>query len=308
MIRHWWWLLVLAVGPLELGAHLFFSRRAPGLDDYRALQARVTALRKPGDVVIIAPRWAEPIARTAWGDALLPIAELGRLDLARFERVVLVTSMGQVAPELSGFARLVREAHGPFVVEVLKNPGFAPVKADLNERVVPELLAVAVVQGSGERSPCIWSDSAVVRTGGLGGPAALPRERFQCVGGEDRFVGISILDDQEFRPRRCIWAHPPDGGYLELSFSKVPRGRAVIGAAGLSYLLTRDGVGSDVSLEVLADGVSLGTHRERDTEGWQGFRFELPGSSQESSEVELTFRVSSVKAENRDFCFQAEVR
>ena len=307
VLRRWWWLLVLAIGPLEWVAHLYFAQRAPGLLEYRALEPRLSALKKSGDILLVAPAWAEPIARAALGDGWFSARDLGRLDLKRYPRAVVLKSLGQEAREVQSFRLLSSEAFGRFTLEVRENPGFEPLKADLAEWISPATLGVAIVLDSGERLACSWTTQATVQAGGLAGPAAFPRARFQCPGGNERFVGVSILDDQEFRPRRCIWAHPPNNGYLELKFKGVPFGAKLSGAAGLSYLLTRDGAGADVQLEVWGDGKLLGRHLERDVLGWQPFAMALPARGNGSS-FELSFRVRSEEAAGRDFCFQAEIR
>ncbi len=307
VFRRWWWLLVLAIGPLEFLAHWYFAQRAPGLSEYQALAPRLSALRKSGDVLLVAPAWAAPIARTALGDGWFSERDLGRLDLKRYPRAVVVKSLGQELSEVQSFRVVSSEIFGRFTLEVRENPGFEPLRADLVEGVSPDRLGVTLVLDSGEQLACSWTTQATVEAGGLAGPAAFPRARFQCPGGNERLVGVSILDDQDFRPRRCIWAHPPDNGYLELKFQGVPFGGHVFGAAGLSYLLTRDGAGANIELEVWGEGKLLGRHLERDVLGWQSFAMALPARG-EGSTFELSFRVRSENAAGRDFCFQAEIR
>ena len=81
------WLLggLLALGIAESAGQLWASRRAPSFEAYAQLVEPVRRLKGPTDVVIVAPRWAEPLARRALGSDVFPLQELARSDVARFE-------------------------------------------------------------------------------------------------------------------------------------------------------------------------------------------------------------------------------
>ncbi len=102
---------------------------------------------------------------------------------------------------------------------------------------------------------------------------AFPRERYACSGGPAYFVGVTIIDDQDYRPRRCIFAHPTVGGSLRLTFADVPLGKVIRGHAGLSYFLARDGLGTPVELSAFAGDRELGRHEHHDEWGWREFEF-----------------------------------
>ena len=74
------WLLVPAVGLVELGAHAYFSSRPPSPDEWKTGKATLAGLRKHGELVVIAPEWAEPNARFAFGDELMPLRDVARAD------------------------------------------------------------------------------------------------------------------------------------------------------------------------------------------------------------------------------------
>ena len=61
-------LLVPAFGLIELGAHFFFARRAPKAEEWTAVRPAVASWYKSGSAVVIAPYWAEPMARPAQVD------------------------------------------------------------------------------------------------------------------------------------------------------------------------------------------------------------------------------------------------
>jgi hypothetical protein len=115
------WLLIPALGLAELGAHAYFSRRAPTVEEWKALEPAVAELRKSDELVVVAPRWAEPLARQALGDRLMPLAQVARPDVAPFARAIEISAMGKRAPELEEW-KLVKRVERDFVLRVRENP------------------------------------------------------------------------------------------------------------------------------------------------------------------------------------------
>ena len=89
------WLAIPLFGLVELGASVYFSRRFPNADEWRALAAEVGALKQEKDLIVIAPEWAEPLARSAFGDSLMPIADVARPDEAGYPRATRGFGVGQ---------------------------------------------------------------------------------------------------------------------------------------------------------------------------------------------------------------------
>jgi hypothetical protein len=299
------WLLVPALGLVELALHGVFSARAPRVEEWRELSEPVQRLKRPDDLLVVAPAWAEPIARHALGDGPFPLDQLARADATGFGRALEVSALGARVEETRSWRVASEERKGRFTLRVLENPAPEPAKFRFIEHVRPDTLDVAVV--SGEREvPCVFTDRAPVSAGGLHGHATFPRERFRCPGGEASFVGVTVIDDEQYLPRRCIWARPPEQGELRLRFRNVALGARVRAWAGLSYFLFRDGVGEPVTIAFHAGGRSLGEHRHRDEWGFRGFSFATPDLAGETSDV--TVSVHSDAGMNRDFCFVAETR
>lgn len=297
------WLAVPALAVAELVLHVAFSRRAPRVEEWRELSEPVRRLKRPSDLLVVAPEWAEPIARHAFGDSAFPIEQIARADASSFSRALEVSALGARAEETRAWRVVSEEKRGRFTLRTLENP--APVKPKYRfiEQVSPAALAVSIVTDEREM-PCPFSDRAPVTAGGLHGHVTFPRERFRCPGGESSFVGVTVIDDQKYLPRRCIWAHPPTRGALRLRFSSVPLGSKIRGWAGLSYFLFRDGLGEPVDISFHADGRTLGQHRHRDEWGFRAFSFATPGFTDRTVEVDVLVRSES--APNRDFCFVAE--
>jgi hypothetical protein len=297
------WLIVPALGLAELLLHVVFSRRAPRVEEWRELSAPVRRLKRPADLLVVAPAWAEPIARHALGDAPFPVEQLARADASSFSRALEVSALGARAEETRAWRIVSEEEQGRFTLRVLENPALVTAKYRFIDHVVPENLSVAIVVDDRE-TPCAFNPRARVSTGGLHGHVAFPRERFQCPGGESSFVGVTIIDDQKYLPRRCIWAHPPSRGALRLRFSGVPLGTKIRAWAGLSYFLFRDGTGEPVAITFRSAERVFGEHRHRDEWGFRAFSFPTPGVANTTSDVDVLVRAEN--AVNRDFCFVAE--
>jgi hypothetical protein len=317
VVRSGWWrpagvrlaavaalgVVVLAVA--ELALHFRFSRAAPRVPEWRELKGRVTDLARDGRLIVVAPAWAEPLARQALGDELMPLAHVARPDATAFERALEVSILGSSHPEVSGWRELSRERHGRFLLRGLENPAPEPVLYDFVAALDARHARVALT-GSGPDVPCRYR-RARASNGDLHGHPTFPARRFACPGKRDwLFAGRTVIEDERYRPRQCIWAHPPGRGALSLRFDDVPIGRVLRGHAGSSWFVEREKRGTPVSLDVRVGGRELGAVEHRDGEGWA--RFELDTSALAGQRLPVEFRVSTRRARNRDFCFQADVR
>ncbi|MGC4087834.1 MAG: hypothetical protein QM756_08045 [Polyangiaceae bacterium] len=303
------WRLLLLLVPLagiaELVFDLVFATRAPLLSEWVELQPHVQAARDHGQLVVVAPAWAEPLARQAFGDELFPLEDVGRADVSAYPAAIEVSLFGERAAELSAFKEESSDVFGKFTLRTLKNPAPEPVLYAFTDHVRPNDLFVVEWNGEAERS-CDFTRNAPSSAGGLGGHNAYPRERFRCSGGEPFFAGVTVMDDQNYRPRRCLYAHPPLNANLHLRFPRVPVGKRIRGYVGESFLIARDAVDASVELGVFVDGREIG-HRE--IKIWEGFTaFDFPLPTMAALTMEVTFQVGSKAARDREFCIQAEVR
>jgi hypothetical protein len=301
----WLWLAVPLAGLVELGLHHHFANAAPRPGEWQTTRAHVSRLRQHGELVVVAPHWAEPWARQTLGDELMPLRDLARPDESAYSRAIEISILDQRAAELAGWRVVTEERHGKFTFRVLENPEPASVKYDFVDHVDPASLEVFEL-GSGEPRPCPWRTDAPVSNGALGGNPTFPRQRFQCPSGEWFFAGVTVIDDQhEYRPRRCIWSHPPPSGRMLLRFKNVPLGATLRGYAGLPWLIFRDPQGAPVELELRARGTVLGVNVHEDAQGWAGFSFPTRAAG-ESADVELEVRTRDAK--DRHYCFALDSR
>lgn len=290
--------LLPLVGLLELGAHFYFSGRAPSFADYAALAPVLLKQKQPAVPVVVAPRWAEPLVRQA-APAAFPLVELARPDDSAFERFVEVSLLGGSAPELARFPIEREQAVGPFRLRWRKNPQPEPVLFDFVTAVdLGEVEVFAKLDDT--LTPCPFAPRAHTDTGGLHGHVAYPKQRFVCPGG--RSVGATLIDDENYRARRCILAQAPVSGSVVLRFSAVPQSRRLVGFRGLSYFLERDETTSAADITLRESEATLGRYATIGAEGFR--RFDVPRPAP-GSLVEV--EVSTLKP-GADVCFALEAR
>lgn len=258
-------------------------------------------------LVLAAPTWAEPNARFALGAELMPLAHVARADSERFSRALEVSILGARHPDLARWRLESERAEGDFMLRIWSNPDPVTVLYDFLQHVEPPHLAVSVVRRNGGVDSCPFSTKHRVSNGDLGGHPTFPSERYACPGGSDwSFVGRTVIDDHDYRPRRCIWAHPIQGSVLTLRFDSVPIGSKLHGYSGLPYLFERERRGPPVELAIAIGGQDIGTARHVDGEGWKAFEFDT--MSLRGQRLPVEFRVRSKREAWRQFCFQADIR
>jgi len=94
-------LLVALGGLVEVGAQAVIGWRVPSEADWKAASAHVRAGLQPGDGIVFAPSWVDPIGRLHLGDAV-PVEEAARPDRSRQGRIWEVSIRGAQHPEAVG--------------------------------------------------------------------------------------------------------------------------------------------------------------------------------------------------------------
>jgi hypothetical protein len=300
-------LLVPLFGLVELGAHFYFARRAPKAQEWTAVRPAVAAWYKSGDVVVVAPYWAEPMARLAFGDELMPLRDVARPDVTRYREAIEVSILGRRAPELEGWKVARQERQGKFTLRALENPSPVNVLFDFTDHIEPQVASVRVEKKTGSVE-CAFTPSAAMESGGLGGAPVYPSARFACPGEPTYvFVGVTIIDDEQSRPRRCIWSHPPGtDAELVTRFRDVPLGTQIHGHAGAGWLLERDHAVPSFTIKVMVGGQEVGNVVHNPGDAWKAFDVALAASvGQRTADVE--FRVAAPGG-GTHVCFEADSR
>ncbi len=308
MIRPSRWLVLLLplFALLETCAHLYFAKRAPAPEAWQTLRAPVERLWRPGDAVVVAPNWADPLARAALASEMLEVGRVRQQDLSSVKRAVEISIRSASSPRITGWRVLQRETLGPFDITLRENERAESVAYDFVEAAA-QGQADAQLERSSRTQACRWATEAARKTGGLHGAPALPRARFEC--GAGNFAGVSILDDQEYRPRRCVLVSVPASGEVVMGFDVRRPGSKIVGSVGSSYFLTRSELGSVRALEVRVDGRRVGEVQQRGAEGFVPFSFAM--GSERGGHVEFRVRGSARRVGHEapgPLCFEAEMR
>jgi hypothetical protein len=293
-------LLVPGLGLLELSSHQFFAQRAPRAEEWRELEKPVAKLLGKDDLLLVAPEWASPMARHALGDRFFSQEQVARADAKSFRRALEVSALGARNEETREWRVVSETESGRFTLRLLENPAPVSPLYRFVDKVTPKSASVRIL-ADGAETPCSFDPRARVAAGGLHGHLAFPRERFRCGARQSEFVGVTIADDQDYRPRRCIFAPPTAAGVLRLDFRAVPLGRTLRGYTGSSYFLMRDG-GSPVELSVFVGGERIGSVLHDDELGFREFSLDTNRFVGTSREVSFEVR----GAPGREFCFTAE--
>ncbi len=173
------------------------------------------------------------------------------------------------------------------------------------------LTAKAATRGGSKddaRSLLSKLDRAVVELerGGRRTPCPRQRDRFVCSKSHSwNFVGpVSHRIDGQFR--RCLWAHPVDGGKLQVRFGKIELGRALVGHHGLLDDAVRSHpTGAPVQLEVAVEGGERRAFTRPNGLGWAHFRLDTQKLAGKRADV--TFTVTARRAGGRHYCFEASI-
>jgi len=234
----------------------------------------------------------------------MPLRDVARPDESRYEHAVEVSILGHSAEELVGWREQSRRREGKFLLRRLENPSPAHVIYDFVDHVAP---AFADVRGTDPPISCLYNTRAQVIAGGLGGHPTFPRERFECGSNAFFSVGVTVIADEEFRPRRCIWSHPFARGEVITRFHNVPLGDVIRGHGGMYWITERDKRGPPVSLTVRVDGDPIGAYLHKDGDGWSTFELDL-GAHRRAQAASVELAVSSSNNFERHFCFEADTR
>jgi hypothetical protein len=303
-ILRWSFLAIPVLGLVELSAHVWFANRPPSFDAWMQIRDVVRAEKRPGELVVIAPRWADPVARRAFGDELMPMKDEARPDESRYAGALEISILGERSGELSDFREESRRTEGKFLLRHVVNPKPAHVVFDFVDGARPP---IADVRGTDPPMTCSWNPHAPVEAGGFGAHPTFPAERFACPSGVFFFVGPTIIADQDFRPRRCLWSHPPARGEMVTRFHGVPLGTSIHGHGGMHWMTERNLTGAPITLTVRVDGDPIGSISHVDGDGWKAFDLPL-GSHAGATSADVEFAVTTTNYRDRHFCFEADTR
>jgi hypothetical protein len=268
----------------EAASAIIAPFRAPTDADWRAAAAQVRAGFRPGDLIVAAPAWADPLMRLQLGD-LVPIKMAARLDDARYGRVWEIGQRGATAAEAHGARATLADHHGALTVRRYDRPP-ASVTFDFFDQ---------------------WSRARVLRVEPGRGeiPCARQPDRFQCPDLGFNFVKPQLLEIGTTM-RNGLYAQPVGGATVAIEWAQVPLGRELAVGTGLHHVWLRKYGEGIVKLRVLVDGREVGRSEASNRSGWRVDRFDTSGFGGKPATVR--FEITSDKPFSRHFGFSAEAR
>lgn len=275
---------VLLLALVETGYALVSPALAPSDDDWRAAATWVKSQHRPGDLIVAAPSWADPVLRMHFGDRL-PEAVAGRLDHRRFGRIWEVSQRGEEAPELEDAAIKDERRFGRLLVRVGEQAALTPTY-DFVEQ---------------------WARARVSRVERAGSviPCEIQGDQHQCPGVGFNFVRPRILEIGNGL-RRGLLAQPVGDATVALEYAEVPLGKELAVGAGLHNVWARKGGDGTVKIRALVDGTEVGNVESGNRTGWTVGRFDTTRFAGRSGTVR--FEITSAKPFSRMFGFAAEAR
>jgi len=287
LLRRRWFSVVVVVAVVLLAlveaVNAFVApSRAPTDEDWAAAAAKVRAGFRPGDLIVAAPAWSDPLMRLHLGD-LVPMPVAGRMDSARYGRVWEISQRGARAADTTGanlgeFAR-----HGGLTVRRWERPA---------AKVTFDLLA----EWHKAEVSVVTSDQAEV-------PCGFTQDRFQCLGGAS-FKPELIEVDSTLRNGLAV--DPVERSTLVVAFADMLLGRELAVAGGLHSVWLRKLGDGKVRLRVLVDGRELGVMEATSQSGWDLKSFDTAALAGKTGKVR--FEITVDKANARHFGFAAEAR
>lgn len=298
------WLALLVVAAIEVVGHFVIQSRVVPASDWDAAATHVRAEWQEGDAVTVAPRWADPLLREAMGDAL-DLGGAGRADLGPYRRLWALTIRGHAPDEAPDAPPDETRTFGRVQVARWTLPGEERVLYDLVEHVGEA--EVALLEGGEERA-CRVVRSARPTGGGLGQGPITPAERHVCDPARPwLWVGATVEEDLDMRPRRCVWQHPPGAEPVRARFRDVPLGDAIVLHAGLWWEHERTMEGGPVDVVVRVDGREVGRLVHRDGDGWKGAEIAVPQVLR-GGQGTIDVEVSAPSPHLRTLCWAASTR
>ena len=262
---------VALLGLFELGFHFYFSRAAPSLEEWSAVRPLVSELASPGTLIVVAPEWAEPNARFALGESLMPLGHVARPDESAFERALEISILGE-PPRAAGLAARGRAQGGEVRAAFVDEPEPGARALRFRRRVEPPC---ATVRCCAERARAVSvRHRQGERTATCAGHPTFPRRRFSCPGAEWSFVGIDRHRGSGLPAAPVHLGAPVEPRHArDPSSTDVPIGDHDPGLRRAAVFFERESHGSPIELTVLVGGQAVGTWKHDDGEGWKRFEF-----------------------------------
>lgn len=297
------WLVALSIALVELTGTFLARARTAREADWRAAAAYVRQHFGERDVLTSAPAFTDPTLRWVAGD-LLSTEQVGRSDLAGFDRLWALSVDGGHPEEAPRRRPELEQRFGR--VRVLRwslLPDQPP-----SERVVDlsgQLARARVSLGDPERA-CLYRNVSM-HGGGLGAGPMAPNARFVC---DSRrpwlWVGETIVEDLELKPRRCVWQHPAGDEPVRVRLAPERLGERIVFYGGLYYEDEREKRGGEIVARISIDDQPVAEMRHHDGDGWA--KLEIDTRDFLGKTASIGVETTAHDPHRRSFCWAASIR
>jgi hypothetical protein len=279
-------LVVASLAVVETTVALVAPSLAPTDADWTAAAAAVRAGFRPGDLIVAAPGWADPILRVHLGD-LIPPEVAARMDDDRFARVWEVSQRGARASAAQGAT-----------ATVARDERFGRLRVRLLERPAEAVSYDFVAHGA---------DARVTRRDLRGGLAACTPagDRVNCAGAGSILFHRQVVEVEQ-RLREAVLTEPLANAAVVIEFPAVPLGRALVIATGLHDTWMRKAARGTVEARVTVGDQTTELPVTDDDSGWTHTRLDTSARAGQTLPVRL--EITSASPFDRFFAFAAEAR
>lgn len=238
----------------------------------------------PGDLIVFAPRWNDPVGRLHLGD-LIPVATAARMDAARFGTIWELSIRGERAAETAGLTTSdVRDVDGITIRRFVRPP--ADVVTDVVEA------ARTARTGRGKPLPVVLAEV------GFEPHRCVELTPVQCKKKpQDTKPGAP--------PEDCDPADAAGNAFIRVDLPAVPLGSQLVGYVGLADVFTRRDIRAPGELAVEIDHQRVVTKRVGVDDGW--VRWSVP-TTPGPHDVAFVATAIGKNAKDRLICFAAEAR
>ncbi len=241
---------------------------------------------RPGDLIVAAPGWADPMLRVHLGD-LIPPEVAARMDDDRFARVWEVSQRGARAPaaQEGNGTTTFDERFGRLRVRLLERPG---------RTVTYDFVAH-------------WADARVSRRDAAGGvvACALAGDRITCPAPGNNSLHRQLVEVDQ-RLRQALLTEPVANAAVVIEFPAVPLGNVLVIATGLHDTWMRKAARGTVEARVTVGDQTTELPVTGDDTGWTGTQIDTSARAGQTVAVQL--EITSADPLDRFFAFAAEAR
>jgi hypothetical protein len=278
--------VIASLAVVETTVALVAPALAPTDADWDAAAAAVRAGFRPGDLIVAAPGWADPILRVHLGD-LIPAEVAARMDDDRFGRIWEVGQRGAHAAAAQGATATVArdERFGRLRVRLLERPAEAVTYDFVTHQ----------------------ADARVTRRDARGGLAACTPagDRITCAGGGSVLFRRQVVEVEQ-KLREALLTEPLANAAVVIEFPAVPLGRALVIATGLHDTWMRKAARGTVAARVTVGDATTDLPVTDDDSGWTRTRIDTSARAGQTASVRL--EITSAAPFDRLFAFAGEAR